>query len=1538
MAEDFIGISAHVDFDEAILAFSELIEKLRETGAVSSSSCDQIIANFNAVQQNLSGEIDATKISVITQNLESMRGAIAGAMWNAKDLTVLKPLIDEFSSTLQAAFDKTQEAYQRSVESADGLKQELKSLGDARDKLTESGGSAEEIDKLNAAYNETAQKVSEAELETLKYAIELKSLSSELERAAKFSEEVNKAIPQAATEAPMDGSVDGTIEKAQTLRDMWREAGTAAKEALVGCKDAFVGWATGHGKAQAALGKFKEALNDLPGPLGETVNGFKKMASSAKLFLSTPIGLVLGGLVFLLKAFQTWLSKSAEGQRVMAKVTAFVSSIMESLTEILIKVGGYLYHAFVDANGPMHDFAVNLGKYFVSALKSAYHTVKALAEGVAGLWDIVKNGVTGNWDAAAAGWDRVKAAGQLMSQAWSEAGDAILSSFDALKSGLSGAGTMIADAWDSFSLGDAGSFFTGMIDNARKAADIAGEQAGIEQGMVGSKQLQQAYDEKIAVAKEKAANASRAELKSVTEELRFLTSQKFQDQIDAQTRQVELLRKRNDLRTRGLKDIIAEQVAELQLYTLEQKRSAALRAIDKLEDKREKQINKAAEREAKAQERKAKAEAKAAAREAKKQAKQSHDIDNAESALGETILKHTDERVQEQQRIEDELAKARIAAMKNGAAKVRAQREYEHLKEMHQLAKQGKDAEEAEIKRQMEEFNKVQALRKAKGLSYRAWNRDEDLDTAPIMAIRQQYEELARLQQEAWDIESAKEIADKYEDYYTKRTEIEQHYTAELQELARLRIKARENNDQEEVDRLTRLITQSQTAKGKALVQNALDQIKSDPKFKKAFEDIGNASHSALQALADELRGAAADARNAGYDVSVLEAEIKKVQEALLKDAPFVAAREAADRARGTLDALQRARRELEFIKDGGKIIKSITRDDVSGKTTIEYKSEAEAQEAVDEAAHRYIQAQEKVYDATKQAIEVVGKLAKAFSELGSKIGEITGSSVLGSIAKAFGDIAGTAAQGYSDITKSADAIDKAVEAGDKAGAAIARINMWMAAISAMFKIVGSVQGLFKTSDQMYEDAARKQQEINNLRRAIDQYTLSALAARQAERNWFASSGLTSLTDAYEKHGKAVEAYYSELYSAQEKYHNKSAGLTKAMPYIAAVGAAIATVATMGAAGGAAIAGMAAALGTTVTTATTAIATAAIGAVAGSITAAAQAAIAGISYKGGQVAAKDNLRIKTRHKTFFRGEQTQDLAEWAKEKLGAELFDSEGLLNLEAAQTILDKYGDKLVGETKDTLERLIKLREQYNEFMKQVEEYVSDLYSPMLDGMNNALFDWLQTGTDVLTRFKENAKSTFADVAKDMVKQLLIKELFSPYSEQLKEIYAAYATGTIKFDGLANSVMAATDKFMADAEGAIPAIQDALTRLNDKFAERGFDLTTSSDEGSGSYNAARSFSQEQGDELNGRLTAIQIGQQQGIVQRAAIIELQAGTLGQVISLREVCSSVAVDVREMREIQYNGLRRLTEISVYTSVLPGMARDISDMRSDIRNKL
>lgn len=1486
----------------------QINQELQAAGGVTSEMCEQISVALQSAFSSF-GDVSAGGLENVNELLGSFKAALASI--DGSELSKIGPSFNTLVSEIEEAVRKTSEAYANEGEKARQLAWDSQQLKEALQETVASGGaSADEIAKLREEYLATSQAAYEAHDKCELYKSTLDSLR-----------EVLKSVQD---------TTGGVAESIESTGSAWSNAKEAIKE-----------WATGNGKAQEAMGKLKEGLSELPGPLGGVFSGFKKMLSAVKLFIQTPIGRVLGVIVFLLQAFKTWTSKSAEGQQFLAKASAYVGSILESLTDILVKVGGYLYHAFADATGPMNAFANGLVTTLKHAVKSASNLLGGLGDVLRGIGRMFKGEFS-------EGWDLMKVGGASIGKAFEEAGKGFISALGTVWDGAKGivqmGGDAISKVWNTNLL----SVATDWHNKALASTMLSKEQLEADKGIVDAQREQVYLNGQITELKKEAATATKEELKDITKQLRELTDVKYSELINAQRERVRLIQEQNKLHSPTLKSLTAEKVALLELYKLEHQRVAARRDINRLEEKQESKLEKQEKREKKAQERAAaaakrkeerekkadaRAEAKAkrdAERQQKRENKQAHAIDKADTAYDQTRAQNVVNRAERQAEWDSKLAEAEIAAERDNSKRLRKQRAQDRRKAAEELEKDRQKEKEEAIKWQKKEWDDLQAKKKERGEKYRAFNFKTDIDQSELDDIDRFYDKLAELKEKELDFNDEKELTDKYQDYYDKRLETERQFDDDISLLKSKRNEAMERDDVDAVDRITRSIIQAEKKKNDELSKLAVSEYKDRPDNAAAYEDLGKVTVGTLTRMINELHNLEEAEEKAGRPVKEVRAEIKRLQEQLIKTAPFVAMESASRTAKEARENLEKAKRELEEVKEGGLVLKF--GKDESGKMTIGLLTLEEAEKNLQEASNDNVTAFGEFVDATKKSIEKVDELRSAFEKLGSAIGGEIGNAI-----GLIGGVIGNATKGYSDILAHAKEADRLKGLGDTKGANMEKAGMWVAAMTTMVQIIGTVQKILPTTDDLYEKYAKRQKEINNMRRAVEEYRLSVLLAQQAENGWFAKSGLTSLTDAYEKHGAVVEAYYAKLYEAQEKYQNKSAGLSKAMPFIAAAAAIVASVVTFGGAAAAGAAILGGTLATSLGTAAGAVGAAVVGSIAGAATAAAQSAVAGITYKNGQVAAKDNLRMRTRHRTFFRGEKTQDLAEWTREHLNAELFDGDGLINLEAAQTILDRYGDKLVGETKETLEDLVKLREQYNEFMKEVEKYVSDLYSPLVDDMTDALFKWLETGTDVLYQFRQNAKDTFASIAKDMVKQMLLTQVFDQYKEDLKKIYAAYAASKDR-DTLINGVMLATDSFLNRAETELPIIQDALTQINDQFSERGFDLTKSSDEGSGAYKAAQSFSQEQGNELNGRLTAIQIGQQQGIVQRTQMIELQTLTFGAVVQIGNSFLATSKDISAMRDMQYAGLQRLAEISVFTSVLPAMAENINDMRNDIRTKL
>ena len=1498
-----LGISAHLDITEVQDGFSQLIKELEELGEISIFAAQKMEGALAQLGDSLANGSITEGVQSLTSlmeqtaaQLETTLKAIADGKINIS-YDELYSLISNYQSLATAAAEAAQQAFDSEQQHVADLTAKIAELTEEMEELEFMGDA-----KGAQALSNEIQKLS-GEAQTSKDNIsEMSSKLDELKESANHADEALESV----------ASKEQTARVAE-MKDAFVDLGGALKEWV--SVDRFT----------ASLTGLKDAAALLHPAIGRTIKSIQLMTKAMWAVVSHPIGWVLAALALALKAVWTWFHKSAEGQKVFARLSAATGVILEQLMQIVIELGDYLYHAFADANGPLHDYAYNLIHMFGSAIKGVYNLVKGLAEAISGMWDIVTS--RGQNADIIKGWAKI----QQARQDFKDYGNAVIDTWDhaiaAGKGAVKAWSSVASDINKNFSFDSLGKWWGNLEHAINSSMDIASENLLLENQLLDVKEGQAALQEQIAASQERIASLTGEEKQKEIANLRTLEERKYNEEIAIREKQLENMRKRRKLTGREtLEDLDNEQKAQIAINTLYAQKAGAMRTNARLQA----QATKESERAQKAEEKAAAAAERRAAAAAKRELNQSNAQTKAENKLKETIAQNAYEQAKAAQETEQKIEEARIAAMKEGAEKVRAQREFENKKELDDIIAQRDEAVKAERDRQKKEWEDTQALIKQRGGKIRPME-ESDFDQTEIQAINDQYERLSKWVVERQALDELNAATENYKSYYDQRIDIERKYNEDIAELERQREIAWENNDKETEALLTRSIAKAERDRGLALMKNNLEELKNSRDYVRAFENLDYASSETLDALIqrfEEAKVAAGGALNP-QDLKEYTDAIAKMREELMSRDPFSMLSESLTEVAAAEKEVAIAQQRIDDIKNGIPAFKTYI--DENGKLVVVAWSLAAAEQELKDRQNNLNKAQADYVKNVNAACKQVDALANKLTSVGKAIG-----GTAGEIMSFIGDIITFATSAINTISTTATNVAAATS---KTMKAIEKASAILTILAAAISLISKLQSILPTTDALYEKAARKQAQINKLTEAVNDYKLAVLESQQAERNWFADNGLTSLTDSYERHGRVVEAYYNELLKAQEKYQNKSSGLSKvALPIALAAAAVVAGALTfgLGAIGvgalGAGLVGAASSFGA-------GLAGAAIAGAAGAITGQAiQSGIDNITYNGNQTAAWENLRMQTRHKSFWRGEKTQDLRDWVRENLDAELFDEQGLVNLEAARTVLEQYGDKLVGETKETLEKLVELREKYDEFMENVRDYISDLYSPLVDNMTDALYDWLETGTDVLNKFRQNANETFANVAKDMVRQMLMKRLFDDLSKDLENVYANFAI-TGNTTELADNIVAASETFMDKAEKELPSIQKALQVIDKRFEDMGYDITASKQRNeSGTYKAVSSFSQDQGDELNGRLTAIQLAQYTGNNQRALILETQHLMLGSVMQLDAKFTSVADNISEMREIQFDSLRRLTEIRDFTSVLPTMSNNIQDMRNDIRNKL
>ena len=892
----------------------------------------------------------------------------------------------------------------------------------------------------------------------------------------------------------------------------------------------------------------------------------------------------------------------------------------------------------------------------------------------------------------------------------------------------------------------------------------------------------------------------------------------------------------------------------------------------------------------------------------------------------------------------NETEQAEIDILKDGNEKKLRQIELNRKKEQEAIDRAFEDIKQQRIEQAKQKWeanpsNKGKNFYNSSEYAYASSNdrytdaEYKNYDTKTKAAWHKYDEEIAKLK----DAEIAYEdsLIKANESYYDKKTDLVKKYSKEVSDIYKAIAEAEKRGDKEKADALYRTLTEARANYGKEQMTLAFEQLKKDPNYVAAFDDLKGASTDTLNSLIgrfSEVKQAAGEALNPEGVKTYFDAINGMIDELISRD-PIGMIKKLTDELIKQQDELKAAESRRDRVKGGEKIVKSIGYNKDLKKWVSEYWELADAEADVAAKGQQVAQTTHKIENAHKTLTKSIQGVADKMGELGGKIGGQTGE-----IFSLFGSVMTY----YQTISDGVTAVGKA---GSGAMKAIESASAILAIISAAIQLMQMLSSVLPNQDDLYEKAAQKQAEINKLRDSVNDYRLAVMKARHEESNWFSDSGLKGLQDAYEEHGQVAESYYKKLNEAQEKYIDKSSGLKKALvpivagvTAIAAVAAGVFTAGTGTVALGALGSSIIGALSATAVTATVATAAGvAVAGLAGAIVGKAiDSAVSSISYKNGQVAAKDNLRIQTRHKSFWRGQKTADLREWVKEKYGKDLFGEDGMIDKELANEVLKNYGHKLQGEAKETLEKLVELREKYDEFNKSIHEYVSKMYSPLVSDMTDAVWAWLKDGKDALSEFKNSASKTFADISKDMVKQLLLKNVFSQYEEKLSDLYKAYAMKSINENELGAASANLAGEIVDSMNTYLPVAQSLLKQLQEGFAAKGFDITKEGDSSqTATANGVTSITFEQASNIIALTTA-------GNISRDQIKDILTSKLSTMDASMRGVQMLAVEQKsiadELRTIQANSYLELQGIHDDTSAMNKTLKTMSGDMSEIKREL
>lgn len=261
--------------------------------------------------------------------------------------------------------------------------------------------------------------------------------------------------------------------------------------------------------------------------------------------------------------------------------------------------------------------------------------------------------------------------------------------------------------------------------------------------------------------------------------------------------------------------------------------------------------------------------------------------------------------------------------------------------------------------------------------------------------------------------------------------------------------------------------------------------------------------------------------------------------------------------------------------------------------------------------------------------------------------------------------------------------------------------------------------------------------------------------------------------------------------------------------------------------------------------------------------------------------------------------------------------------------------GERLTGLFDLSSDQLSRLKEQAPAFWAKMDDDVQKYLQGIIDGAEQ-LEEVQQAAKDRLTQTTFDAvKSDFIskladmttaakdfsdDFAEMLFKAMLNTKVEEMFSDRLDRWYDNFA------DAMKDSEISESERnaLLSDYN----AIVDDAMKLRDTLAEAA-GYGGEMGEGSGAYSAVASFSQEQGDELNGRLTAIQIGQERNNLSLLmAVASLQEMTV--------VSTANAATLTEMRNILLISNGHLEDIVRYTKLTSQHSALLDEIATKIKN--
>lgn len=236
--------------------------------------------------------------------------------------------------------------------------------------------------------------------------------------------------------------------------------------------------------------------------------------------------------------------------------------------------------------------------------------------------------------------------------------------------------------------------------------------------------------------------------------------------------------------------------------------------------------------------------------------------------------------------------------------------------------------------------------------------------------------------------------------------------------------------------------------------------------------------------------------------------------------------------------------------------------------------------------------------------------------------------------------------------------------------------------------------------------------------------------------------------------------------------------------------------------------------------------------------------------------------------------------------LAPEIFNEDGSLNVENAKAFLET-NTQITDEQRNQLQYVIDTKEQYDELMGVVDEYLSSLMNSIASDISNAIFDAVLNGADAWDAFNDSAVAVIDNIGRQMIQEFVVGAYLEQFEDDLRDAFESDNPSKAISDVLFELYGGLGDVLGTGME----AYQDWL----DYMIANGLDISSLYGQGESLAEGIDRITEEQADLLASYVNAI----------RAHVAQIVERAVEQSDYLRTINENINVGLAILKEINGN---------------------------------